>query len=145
MKVTVTRTPAEVKEVIKDWKKQGYSIGLVPTMGYLHEGHGSLIKRAVEENDKVMVSVFVNPIQFGPNEDLETYPRDFDADLKLIESLGADMVFHPEPSDMYASDFSTTISVAGVSENTTKSCLFYAGSFFVVFLQSDKIKRGLCK
>ena len=117
MKVTVTRTPAEVKEVIKDWKKQGYSIGLVPTMGYLHEGHGSLIKRAVEENDKVMVSVFVNPIQFGPNEDLETYPRDFDADLKMIESLGADMVFHPEPSDMYASDFSTTISVAGVSEN----------------------------
>ena len=117
MKVTVTRTPAEVKEVIKDWKKQGYSIGLVPTMGYLHEGHGSLIKRAVEENDKVMVSVFVNPIQFGPNEDLETYPSDFDADLKMIESLGADMVFHPEPSDMYASDFSTTISVAGVSEN----------------------------
>ena len=117
MKVTVTRTPAEVKEVIKEWKKQGYSIGLVPTMGYLHEGHGSLIKRAVEENDKVMVSVFVNPIQFGPNEDLETYPRDFDADLKMIESLGADMVFHPEPSDMYASDFSTTISVAGVSEN----------------------------
>ena len=117
MKVTVTRTPEEVKEVIKDWKKQGYSIGLVPTMGYLHEGHGSLIKRAVEENDKVMVSVFVNPIQFGPNEDLETYPRDFDADLKMIESLGADMVFHPEPSDMYASDFSTTISVAGVSEN----------------------------
>ena len=117
MKVTVTRTPAEVKEVIKEWKKQGYSIGLVPTMGYLHEGHGSLIKKAVEDNDKVMVSVFVNPIQFGPNEDLETYPRDFDADLKMIESLGADMVFHPEPSDMYASDFSTTISVAGVSEN----------------------------
>ena len=117
MKVTVTRTPAEVKEVIKEWKKRGYSIGLVPTMGYLHEGHGSLIKKAVEDNDKVMVSVFVNPIQFGPNEDLETYPRDFDADLKMIKSLGADMVFHPEPSDMYASDFSTTISVAGVSEN----------------------------
>ena len=117
MKVTVTRTPAEVKEVIKDWKKQGYSIGLVPTMGYLHEGHGSLIERAVKENDKVMVSVFVNPIQFGPNEDLETYPRDFDADLQMIEKLGADMVFHPEPSDMYAPDFSTTISVAGVSEN----------------------------
>jgi len=92
-------------------------MGLVPTMGYLHEGHGSLIKKAVEDNDKVMVSVFVNPIQFGPNEDLETYPRDFDADLKMIESLGADMVFHPEPSDMYASDFSTTVSVAGVSEN----------------------------
>ncbi|HAQ51200.1 MAG TPA: pantoate--beta-alanine ligase [Lachnospiraceae bacterium] len=113
----VARTPKEVKEIIRDWKKQGYSIGLVPTMGYLHEGHGSLIERAVKENDKVMVSVFVNPIQFGPNEDLETYPRDFDADLQMIEKLGADMVFHPEPSDMYAPDFSTTISVAGVSEN----------------------------
>jgi len=117
MEVIVARTPKEVKEIIRDWKKQGYSIGLVPTMGYLHEGHGSLIERAVKENDKVMVSVFVNPIQFGPNEDLETYPRDFDADLQMIEKLGADMVFHPEPSDMYASDFSTTISVAGVSEN----------------------------
>lgn len=117
MEVIVARTPKEVKETIRDWKKQGYSIGLVPTMGYLHEGHGSLIERAVKENDKVMVSVFVNPIQFGPNEDLETYPRDFDADLQMIEKLGADMVFHPEPSDMYAPDFSTTISVAGVSEN----------------------------
>ncbi len=117
MEVIVARTPKEVKEIIRDWKKQGYSIGLVPTMGYLHEGHGSLIERAVKENDKVMVSVFVNPIQFGPNEDLETYPRDFDADLQMIEKLGADMVFHPEPSDMYAPDFSTTISVAGVSEN----------------------------
>lgn len=117
MEVIVARTPKEVKETIRDWKKQGYSIGLVPTMGYLHEGHGSLIERAVKENDKVMVSVFVNPIQFGPNEDLETYPRDFDADLQMIEKLRADMVFHPEPSDMYAPDFSTTISVAGVSEN----------------------------
>ncbi len=117
MEVIVARTPKEVKETIRDWKEQGYSIGLVPTMGYLHEGHGSLIERAVKENDKVMVSVFVNPIQFGPNEDLETYPRDFDADLQMIEKLGADMVFHPEPSDMYAPDFSTTISVAGVSEN----------------------------
>ena len=117
MEVIVARTPKEVKEIIREWKKQGYSIGLVPTMGYLHEGHGSLIERAVKENDKVMVSVFVNPIQFGPNEDLETYPRDFDADLQMIEKLGADMVFHPEPSDMYAPDFSTTISVAGVSEN----------------------------
>ncbi len=117
MEVIVARTPKEVKEIVRDWKKLGYSIGLVPTMGYLHEGHGSLIERAVKENDKVMVSVFVNPIQFGPNEDLETYPRDFDADLQMIEKLGADMVFHPEPSDMYAPDFSTTISVAGVSEN----------------------------
>ncbi|MCR5784622.1 MAG: pantoate--beta-alanine ligase [Eubacterium sp.] len=117
MSLTIAKTPGEVKAVIREWKKEGLSIGLVPTMGYLHEGHGSLIKKAVSENDRVMVSVFVNPIQFGPNEDLESYPRDFEADVKLIESLGADLVFHPEPSDMYEKDFSTTISVSGVSEN----------------------------
>ncbi|MCR5397859.1 MAG: pantoate--beta-alanine ligase, partial [Lachnospiraceae bacterium] len=82
---------AEVKENVRTWKKEGKTIGLVPTMGYLHEGHGSLIKKAREENDIVIVSDFVNPIQFGPKEDLATYPRDFDADCKLCESLGADL------------------------------------------------------
>lgn len=117
MSLIIAKTPEEVKIQVREWKKQGLSIGLVPTMGYLHEGHGSLIKRAVSENDRVIVSVFVNPIQFGPNEDLETYPRDFEADCKLIESLGGAVVFHPEPADMYASDFSTSINVTGVSEN----------------------------
>ena len=69
-------TIEEVRNTVKEWKKQGLSVGLVPTMGYLHEGHGSLIERAAKENDRVVVSVFVNPIQFGPTEDLETYPRD---------------------------------------------------------------------
>ncbi|MCK9341449.1 MAG: pantoate--beta-alanine ligase, partial [Synergistaceae bacterium] len=66
----------EVREVIGNWKKRGFSVGLVPTMGYLHPGHISLIERARKENDMVVVSIFVNPIQFGPNEDLDTYPRD---------------------------------------------------------------------
>ncbi len=117
MSLIIAKTPEEVKAQVREWKSQGLSIGLVPTMGYLHEGHGSLISRAVSENDRVIVSVFVNPIQFGPNEDLETYPRDFEADCRLIESLGGSLVFHPEPSDMYAPDFSTAINVTGVSAN----------------------------
>ena len=94
-------TVKEVRELVKEWKKQGLSVGLVPTMGYLHEGHASLIKRAHEENDKVVVSDFVNPTQFGPNEDLASYPRDFERDCKICEEMGADLVFHPEPSEMY--------------------------------------------
>jgi len=97
----VTKTVDETRALVKKWKKEGKTIGLVPTMGYLHEGHASLIKRCREENDMVVVSVFVNPTQFGPNEDLEAYPRDFQRDSALCESLGADLIFHPEPEDMY--------------------------------------------
>ena len=85
--LTVATTPEQAKQVISEWKAQGLTVGLVPTMGYLHEGHESLIRRAVAENDRVMVSVFVNPIQFAPGEDLETYPRDFEADKRLIDTL----------------------------------------------------------
>ena len=107
---------SEVKSQIKEWKKAGYSIGLVPTMGYLHEGHASLIKRAVEENDKVVVSDFVNPIQFGANEDLATYPRDFEADCKLCDEIGADLIFHPEPEEMYGDAFYSHVGVGTLSE-----------------------------
>ena len=113
----VTEKIAEVKENVRTWKKEGKTIGLVPTMGYLHEGHASLIKRAREENDIVIVSDFVNPIQFGPKEDLATYPRDFDADCKLCESLGADLIFHPEPAEMYADTFCSYVGVNTLSEN----------------------------
>ena len=97
----VTKTIKATRDQIREWKKAGHSIGLVPTMGFLHEGHASLIKKCREENDKVVVSVFVNPTQFGPNEDLEDYPRDFERDCALCESIGADLIFHPEPEEMY--------------------------------------------
>ena len=111
----VARTVEEVKAQVREWKKQGLSVGLVPTMGYLHEGHQSLIKRAVAENDRAVVSVFVNPIQFAPNEDLETYPRDLEADCRLCERTGAAMVFHPDPSEMYHDDFTTFVDMTGVT------------------------------
>lgn len=94
----------ELREACKAAKVKG-SVGLVPTMGALHEGHGSLIKRCREENDTVVVSVFVNPIQFAPGEDYEEYPRDIDKDGAFCESLGADIVFHPEPEEMYPENF----------------------------------------
>ena len=91
----------ELRSIIKWWRGEGHSIGLVPTMGYLHEGHKSLIVKAVSENDRVVVSDFVNPTQFGPNEDLSSYPRDLSRDAALCEEAGADVVFHPEPEEMY--------------------------------------------
>ena len=97
----VTNTIEKTRELVNNWKKEGKTIGLVPTMGYLHEGHASLIRRCREENDIVVVSDFVNPTQFGPNEDLEAYPRDFDRDSALCESIGADLIFCPSPAEMY--------------------------------------------
>ncbi len=107
------RTIAELREEISRFKKEGQSIGLVPTMGALHEGHGSLIAAARKENDKVVVSVFVNPTQFGPGEDLEAYPRTLDADCRLAEEMGADVVFAPTAKEMYPSDEMTWVEVTG--------------------------------
>ena len=106
----------EVREAVKAWHKQGLTVGLVPTMGYLHEGHASLIARASKENDRVVVSDFVNPIQFAPNEDLASYPRDIDRDAKVCEENGADIIFHPTPEEMYHKDFSTFVDITGPSE-----------------------------
>ena len=94
-------TIKEVREKIEEWKKQGLSIGLVPTMGAFHNGHLSLIKKCVEKCDKTVVSVFVNPIQFCPGEDLDKYPRTLDADEKLCKDAGVDIVFAPSPQEMY--------------------------------------------
>ena len=91
----------EVREQIKAWKKQGLPVGLVPTMGALHNGHKSLIEKSVSTCDKTVVSVFVNPIQFGPSEDLDKYPRTLDEDKKLCDEVGADIVFAPSPIEMY--------------------------------------------
>ena len=112
----IEHDPNKVREQVKAWKKEGLTVGLVPTMGYLHEGHKSLIDRAVKENDRVVVSIFVNPIQFGPTEDLDKYPRDLNADSKLCEESGVSLVFNPQPSDMYAADFSTYIKESGPTE-----------------------------
>lgn len=97
-------------------KKANQSIGLVPTMGYLHEGHASLIRRARKENDIVVVSDFVNPIQFGANEDLNTYPRDLEADSKLCEDIGVDYIFAPDPSEMYQ-DRKAFVDIESMSDN----------------------------
>ncbi len=98
-------TIEEVREQIKKWKKVGLTIGLVPTMGALHDGHLSLIKKSVEKCDKTVVSVFVNPIQFGPSEDFEKYPRTLDADEKLCNEAGVDIVFAPTPKEMYGEGY----------------------------------------
>ena len=107
----IAETIAEVREQVRTWRKEGLAVGLVPTMGYLHEGHKSLIDRAAEENDRVVVSVFVNPIQFGPSEDLASYPRDLKRDAALCEAAGADLVFHPSDGEMYFDDFCTYVDM----------------------------------
>ncbi|MDY3909116.1 MAG: pantoate--beta-alanine ligase [Eubacterium sp.] len=112
----IVSTVDAVREQVKKWREEGLSVGLVPTMGYLHEGHKSLIDKAVEQNDRVVVSVFVNPIQFGPNEDLATYPRDLDRDSALCENAGADLIFHPEKEDMYFDDFCTHVDMEGLTK-----------------------------
>ena len=105
----------DVRATVKEWKAKGLKVGFVPTMGYLHEGHESLIRKASEENDRVVVSIFVNPIQFGPQEDLSTYPRDLDRDSKVCEGAGADIIFHPENEEMYFEDFSTFVDMNGLT------------------------------
>ncbi len=97
----LVHTIRDVREQIKRWKKEGLTIGLVPTMGALHAGHKSLIEKSVEKCDRTVVSVFVNPIQFCPGEDLQKYPRTLDADSKLCDEIGADIVFAPNPKEMY--------------------------------------------
>lgn len=110
------KTIAEVQTQVKQWKQESKTIGLVPTMGYLHEGHASLMKRAREENDKVVVSIFVNPIQFGPAEDLASYPRDFERDSEVCKKMGVDLIFHPSLEEMYSTDFCTYVDMDVLTE-----------------------------
>lgn len=107
----IATTIAEVRAQVREWKQQGLTVGLVPTMGYLHEGHASLVKTSVQQCDRTVASVFLNPTQFGPGEDLETYPRDFERDCALLTECGCDMVFHPEVSEMYPDGFATFVEV----------------------------------
>ncbi|RUL55496.1 MULTISPECIES: pantoate--beta-alanine ligase [Lysinibacillus] len=107
---------AELKSIIKNSKNEGETIGLVPTMGYLHEGHLTLASTAKRENDLVVMSIFVNPTQFGPNEDFESYPRDLDRDCKLANSVGVDVIFAPSVEEMYPTDGGISIRAGRQSE-----------------------------
>lgn len=107
----IAETAAEVRSRVAEWKKEGLTVGLVPTMGYLHEGHASLITRAAGMCDRVVASVFVNPTQFGPGEDLETYPRDFERDCAVLEVHGCDLVFHPDVSELYPEGAATFVEI----------------------------------
>jgi len=106
----------DIKAEIKKLKSSGRSVGLVPTMGFLHEGHMSLVRESVKNNDVTVVSIFVNPTQFGPTEDLAAYPRDFESDCALLEKNNADIIFYPEPSEMYGEGFCTKVELSGITE-----------------------------
>ena len=112
----IVKSIDELRKDLKGYKLEGKSIGLVPTMGFLHEGHASLIRKARAENDIVVVSDFINPIQFGPKEDLKTYPRDLESDSKLCENIGVDFIFTPEASEMYH-DRKTFVDIEDMSNN----------------------------
>ncbi len=109
----IATTIEETRAQIKEWRKEGLTVGLVPTMGFLHEGHKSLIDRAVLENDRVVVSDFVNPTQFGVGEDLESYPRDLERDAALCQAAGAHLIFHPSVEEMYEEDAVTVVDMRG--------------------------------
>ncbi|MBU3158285.1 pantoate--beta-alanine ligase [Clostridium frigoris] len=109
--MNTVKTIKEVRHQVKVWKKEGYSVALVPTMGSLHSGHESLINRAAKENEKVVVSIFVNPIQFGKGEDLDSYPRDLHKDEIVCDSAGADLIFAPKADEMYYKDIEASVSV----------------------------------
>lgn len=111
MKIVTSKD--EVRQQVREWRRQGLSVGLVPTMGFLHEGHQSLIERAAAENDRVVVSDFVNPTQFGAGEDLASYPRDIERDARLAQQAGAQLIFHPPAEEMYVPGASTFVDMQG--------------------------------
>jgi pantoate--beta-alanine ligase len=122
MRIAITRTmreiekPAEMQRIIADERMSGKRIGVVPTMGYLHEGHVALIREARKENDIVVLTVFVNPAQFGPAEDFDRYPSDLEKDRVIAEREGVDYLFHPTVSDMYPEGYATYVDIAGPAE-----------------------------
>lgn len=114
--VKVVDTISRMSTLVKIFKKEGKSISLVPTMGYLHEGHLSLVRAARKHTDVVVMSIFVNPLQFGPKEDFEKYPRDLKRDEDLARSAGADIIFTPSVNDMYPAGYSTFLNVEGLTD-----------------------------
>jgi pantoate--beta-alanine ligase len=112
----IVKTVDEIREIVREWRKNGDTVGLVPTMGYLHEGHASLIDASSTANNRTVVSVFVNPMQFGPTEDLASYPRDIEHDARLVEAHGGDVIFNPEPEEMYKGNFSSFVDMTVLTE-----------------------------
>jgi len=115
--MNIAETIKDTRAMAEDWKRQRYSIGFVPTMGFLHAGHISLIEKARKENDRVVVSIFVNPIQFGPNEDFSKYPRDMNRDLKMCKQTGVDLVFVPQVQEMYPIINLAYVDIEALGEN----------------------------
>lgn len=113
----IIKSPKEMYCYLSSLKTRGKTIGFVPTMGYLHDGHLSLIKKARQENDVVVISIFVNTLQFGPREDYRSYPRDFKRDKALAKNAGVDVIFNPDVRDMYTRNHSTFVNVEKISEN----------------------------
>ena len=116
----IANTVKDVRDVVKEWKRNGLTVGLVPTMGALHEGHASLVTAAAAGCDRVVASVFVNPTQFGEGEDLDSYPRDFERDCGILEERGCHMVFHPSVEEMYPQGYATYVNLE--SEMTKQLC-----------------------
>lgn len=113
----VLRTVAELRRVVAGWRTEGLRIGFVPTMGALHEGHLSLVRQGKAQADRVVASVFVNPTQFAPTEDLDRYPRQEAKDAALLSSAGCDLLFAPSPAETYPDGFATRVTVSGVSDD----------------------------
>lgn len=116
MAATVIRTIADLREALRPIRNQGGDIGFVPTMGFLHEGHLTLVRRALGENDRVVVSIFVNPLQFAPNEDLASYPRDLGRDIALLAGQGDLIAFAPDVTEMYPRPMATEVSLPSLSQ-----------------------------
>lgn len=112
----IVRRIHRMKEIVRDWHRQGRTVGFVPTMGYLHEGHLSLVRESKRMADHTVVSIFVNPLQFGPHEDYDRYPRDLDRDVEILSREGVDVLFYPSAEDMYPPGYRTYVEVEGLSQ-----------------------------